>query len=45
MMNEKIYQSIYDELDKYLITGWDKLVVYLEYGKASYSFSFFLKTK
>ena len=44
MMNEKIYQNIYDELDKYLITGWDKLVVYLEYGKASYSFSFFLKT-
>lgn len=44
MISEKIYQSIYDELDKYLITGWDKLIVYLEYGKASYSFSFYVKT-
>ncbi len=44
MMNEKIYQNIYDELDKYLVAGWERLVVYLEYGKASYSFSFFVKT-
>lgn len=43
MINEKIYQSIYDELDKYLVPGWDKLIVYLEYGKASYSFSFYVK--
>ena len=43
MINEKIYQKIYDELDKYLAPGWDSLVVYLEYGKASYSFSFYVK--
>ena len=43
MINEKIYQNIYDELDEYLISGWDKLIVYLEYGKASYSFSFYVK--
>ena len=43
MINEKIYQNIYDELDEYLISGWDKLIVYLEYGKASYSFSFYIK--
>lgn len=43
MINEKIYQNIYDELDKYLVSGWDKLIVYLEYGKASYSFSFYVK--
>ncbi|MBP3804161.1 MAG: DUF600 family protein [Oribacterium sp.] len=43
MISEKVYQSIYDELDKYLIAGWDKLIVYLEYGKASYSFSFYVK--
>lgn len=43
MINEKIYQNIYDELDKYLPSGWSKLVVYLEYGKASYSFSFYVK--
>ncbi len=43
MMSEKIYQKVYDELDKYLVPGWDRLVVYLEYGEASYSFSFFIK--
>ena len=45
MINEKIYQGIYDELSKYLIFGWEKLVIYLEYGNASYSFSFYVKTK
>lgn len=45
MMNEKIYQEIYDELSKYLTSGWEKLIVYLEYGKASYSFSFYVKNK
>ena len=43
MINEKVYQNIYDELDKYLVSEWEKMVVYLEYGKASYSFSFFVK--
>lgn len=42
-MNEAVFQSIYEELDKYLMTGWEKLIVYLEYGNASYSFSFFVK--
>ena len=45
MINEKIYQGIYDELSKYLASGWEKLIVYLEYGNASYSFSFYVKTK
>ena len=44
-MNEKVYQGIYDELSKYLVPGWEKLVVYLEYGNASYTFSFFIKEK
>lgn len=43
MMNEMVYQNIYEELNKYLMPGWEKLVVYLEYGNASYSFSFFVK--
>lgn len=42
-MNETVYQNIYEELSKYLMPGWEKLVVYLEYGNASYSFSFFVK--
>ena len=44
MINEKVYQSIYDELEGYLPNGWDKLIVYLEYGNDSYSFSFYVKT-
>ncbi|MBR4731137.1 MAG: DUF600 family protein [Lachnospiraceae bacterium] len=43
MINEKIYQNIYDELEGFLIPRWDKLVIYLEYGKASYTFSFYVK--
>lgn len=42
-MNETVYQNIYEELNKYLMSGWEKLVVYLEYGNTSYSFSFFVK--
>ena len=45
MMDNTVYQDIYEELDKYLFNGWDKLVVYLEYGKASYSFSFYVKVE
>ena len=43
MMNDKIYQAIFDELSKYLTAEWDKLIVYLEYGNASYSFAFYIK--
>ncbi len=43
MMNEMIYQRIFDELSVYLEKDWDKLVVYLEYGVASYTFEFYEK--
>ena len=43
MMNNSIYQLIFDELSAYLINGWDKLIVYLEYGEESYSFCFYEK--
>ena len=43
MINDKIYQAIFDELSKYLISGWNKLIVYLEYGAASYSFAFYIQ--
>jgi len=43
MINEKVYQSIFSELEGYLPEGWDKLIVYLEYGNGSYSFSFYVK--
>ena len=44
MINNRIYQEIFDELGKYLPSRWEKLIVYLEFGNASYSFSFFVKT-
>ena len=43
MINAKVYQQIYDELSRYMVPEASKLVVYLEYGEASYSFSFFEK--
>lgn len=43
MISEAVYQNIYEELSRYLMPGWKKLVVYLEYGNASYSFSFFIQ--
>lgn len=45
MIDEKTYQRIFDELEKFLTPDWIKLVVYLEYGKGSYSFSFYEKNK
>lgn len=41
MMNEKVYQTIFNTIAPLLPESWDKLVVYLEYGEDSYSFSFF----
>lgn len=43
MINDKLYQMIFDEIKKCLHIKWDKLIVYLEYGEASYSFSFYVK--
>lgn len=42
MINEKIYQAIFDELSRYFTSDWNKLIVYLEYGNASYSFAFYI---
>ena len=43
MMNEKVYQAIFNEIAPFIPEGWTKLVVYLEYGEDSYSFSFYYK--
>lgn len=43
MVDNKVLQTIYDEVDKYLPSNWDKIIVYLEYGKTSYSISFYIK--
>ena len=43
MINDYVYQSIFDEVYKYLPNDWDKVVIYLEYGESSYSISFYVK--
>ena len=43
MINDRVYQTILDEISKYLPIDWSKLVVYLEYGESSYSVSFYVK--
>lgn len=45
MMQDNIYQQIYNELDSYLPNRWNKLVVYIEYGVDSYSISFYVTTE
>lgn len=41
MINEKTYQIVFEEVQEFLPTGWDKAIVYLEYGETSYSISFY----
>lgn len=41
MMNEKVYQRIYNEIEGFLGDEWEKVVVYLEYGETSYSIAFY----
>ncbi len=42
-MDDRIFQNIYDELEKYLFFDWTKVVFCFEYGDGSYSFSFYVK--
>lgn len=42
-MNEDIFQEIYEELADFFPTEWEKVIIYLEYGVNSYSFSFYVK--
>lgn len=41
-MNNKVYQDIFNEFASYLPNDWQKMVVYLEYGDDSYTFSFYV---
>lgn len=43
MINNDLYQIIFDEVSSLIKTSWDKIVIYLEYGEKSYSFSFYVK--
>lgn len=43
MMNDKIFQMIFDEISVFLPSEWTKLIVYLEHGEEAYSYSFYVK--
>lgn len=43
MINETIYQLIFDEISAFLPLAWERVVIYLEYGEDSYEISFYLK--
>lgn len=43
MINKKVYQEILNEIVPFVPQDWTKLVIYLEYGENSYSFSFYYK--
>ena len=43
MLNDKVYQGIFDEIIDYLPDSWQEVVVYLEHGEDSYSYSFYVK--
>lgn len=43
MINNEVYQFIYDQIAPFLPEKWEKLVCYLEYGESSYTVSFFVR--
>ena len=43
MMNDRIYQEIYDEISSSILPNCEWVVIYLEYGEESYSYSFYEK--
>ena len=43
MMNDKIYQMIFNELFVFLPSEWSSVVIYLEHGEEAYSYSFYVK--
>ena len=43
MMDEKIFQIIFDEVAAFLPNQWSEVVIYLEHGEDSYSYAFYVK--
>ena len=44
MINGMIYQKIFNEIHGFLDHDWQKVVIYLEYGEASYCIEFYVKS-
>ncbi len=45
MMNDRIYQIVFDEIIEFLPHKWERVIIYLEHGEESYSYSFYVKTE
>ena len=43
MMDNKLFQKVFNEIATLLPSKWDKVVIYLEHGEESYSYSFFVE--
>ncbi len=43
MLDEKIYQEIFDEIQEFIPSDWERIVFYLEYGEGSYTCEFYVK--
>ena len=39
MINKDIFQQIYNELEKFLPSEWNKVVAYFEYGHADFDYT------
>lgn len=44
MIQKKIFQKIFDEVNKCLPAKWERVVIYLEYGEDAYSYAFYIRT-
>ena len=42
MMQNKLFEILFNEVGRYLPEGWDSLVFYLEYGADSYAYNLYL---
>ena len=43
MLPERIYQEIFNELEPFLPTDWEKMIFYFERGESSFEISFLVK--
>lgn len=43
MMDELMYQNIFDIIESMLPNGWNKVVLYANYSEGSYSIKFYVK--
>ena len=43
MIDNKVYQNIFNEIERFLPADWSQMIAYFEYWEASYSYEFYVK--